>query len=218
MQNPQPQTPMGHLWDSIQSWLFPMLEDEIGELDGKHRQFVAVCELCALQGHMAAYRWCGNGCPPRDRLALCKAFIAKAVWDFATTRDLIDAIRQRGGQDLPCCRVERRAADREDHVAAASVSDVGFPPGRGTPSNAWSPNPRGTSPTPASSAKGSGSPRPRPWAGIRSWAPCSRRPWSATSAARPRHSRSRTRHLRGFPICRGRPASPRCPSGAAWAL
>jgi hypothetical protein len=47
MQNPQPQTPLGQLWNSIQSWLFPMLEDEIGALDEKHRQFVAVCELCA---------------------------------------------------------------------------------------------------------------------------------------------------------------------------
>ena len=86
---------LGELWNSIQSWLFPALEDEIGELDEKHRQFVAVCELCAPQDHMAAYRWVGNGCPPSDRLALCKAFIAKAVWNFATTRDLIDAIRHR---------------------------------------------------------------------------------------------------------------------------
>ena len=96
MQDKRPQTPLGQLWNSIpacaaclgaagrQSWLFPMLEDEIGALDDKHRQFVAVCELCAPQDHMAAYRWCGNGCPPSDRLALCKAFIAKAVWDFAT--------------------------------------------------------------------------------------------------------------------------------------
>jgi len=45
MQNTQPQTPLGQLWNSIQSWLFPMLEDEIGALDEKHRQFVAVCEL-----------------------------------------------------------------------------------------------------------------------------------------------------------------------------
>ena len=95
MQIAQPRPPMGQLWNSIQSWLFPILEDEIGALDERHRQFVAVCELCAPQDHMAAYRWCGNGCPPRDRLALCKAFIAKAVWDFATTRDLIDAIRHR---------------------------------------------------------------------------------------------------------------------------
>jgi hypothetical protein len=87
--------PIGDLWNSIQSWLFPLLEDELGELDEKHRQFVSVCELCAPQDHMASYQWCGNGCPPSDRLALCKAFIAKAVWDFSTTRDLIDAIRHR---------------------------------------------------------------------------------------------------------------------------
>ena len=31
-----PQTPMGHLWKSIQSWFFPMLEDELGELDEEH--------------------------------------------------------------------------------------------------------------------------------------------------------------------------------------
>ena len=54
MQNTRSQTPMGQLWNSIQSWLFPVLEDEIGALDEKHRQFVAVCELCAPQDHMAA--------------------------------------------------------------------------------------------------------------------------------------------------------------------
>jgi Transposase DDE domain/Transposase domain (DUF772) len=86
---------LGTLWNSIQTWLFPMLEDELGELDEKHREFVAVCETCAPQAHMAAYRWVGNGCPPNSRLALCKAFIAKAVWDFPTTRDLIDAVRHR---------------------------------------------------------------------------------------------------------------------------
>jgi hypothetical protein len=45
---------MGQLWSSIQSWLFPMLEDEIGALDEKHRLFVAVCELGAPQDHMGA--------------------------------------------------------------------------------------------------------------------------------------------------------------------
>jgi hypothetical protein len=72
-----------------------MLEDEPGELDDRHREFVAVCEACSPREHLAAYRWGGNGCPPKDRLALCKAFIAKAVWDFPTTRDLIDAVRHR---------------------------------------------------------------------------------------------------------------------------
>jgi hypothetical protein len=86
---------LGVLWNSIQTWLFPMLEDELGELDEKHREFVAICETCSPRAYMESYRWVGNGCPPASRLALCKAFIAKAVWDFPTTRDLIDAVRHR---------------------------------------------------------------------------------------------------------------------------
>ena len=86
---------LGNLWHSIQAWLLPVLEDELGELDDRHREFVTVCEMCSPRKHLATYRWVGNGCPPKDRLALCKAFIAKAVWDFPTTRDLIDAVRHR---------------------------------------------------------------------------------------------------------------------------
>ena len=86
---------LGNLWHTIQSWLLPTLEDEMGELDDQHRQFIAVCEVCSPRKHLTAYRWIGNGCPPKDRLALCKAFIAKAVWDFPTTRALIDAARHR---------------------------------------------------------------------------------------------------------------------------
>ena len=67
------------LWNSIQTWLFPVLEDEIGELDEKRRQFVAVCELHAPQNHLVAYRWIGNGCPPKNRLrgGIRRVFIYK---------------------------------------------------------------------------------------------------------------------------------------------
>ena len=57
MQIARPRTPMGQLWSSIPSWLFPMLEDEIGELDlsacGTHRQ----------AGCAVGSRWAG--CPRR---------------------------------------------------------------------------------------------------------------------------------------------------------
>jgi len=86
---------LGTPWNSIQAWLLPMMEDKLGELDEKHREFVAVCETCNLRIHMDAYRWVGNGCPPNSLLAMCKAFVAKAIWDFPTTRDLIDAVRHR---------------------------------------------------------------------------------------------------------------------------
>jgi len=86
---------LGDLWITIQAWLFHRLEDELGELDEKHREFIAVCEMCDPRSHMRSYRWIGYGCPPKSRLALFKAFVAKAVWGFPTTRDLIDAVRHR---------------------------------------------------------------------------------------------------------------------------
>ena len=45
---------LGNLWHTIQTWLLPMLEDELGELDEKHREFVAVCETCVPYKHLAA--------------------------------------------------------------------------------------------------------------------------------------------------------------------
>jgi hypothetical protein len=45
---------IGELWNSIQTWLLPGLEDELGGLDEQRRQFVSVCELCAPQDHMAS--------------------------------------------------------------------------------------------------------------------------------------------------------------------
>jgi len=86
---------LGELWSTIQKWLFPLLEDELGELDDKHKEFVAVCETCAPGAQMTPYRWIGYGCPPKSRLALFKAFVAKALWDFPTTRALLDAMRHR---------------------------------------------------------------------------------------------------------------------------
>jgi hypothetical protein len=68
---------LGNLWHTIRAWLFPVLEDEMGELDGQQREFVAVCEICASREQVGAYRWVGNGCPAKDWLALCKAFIGK---------------------------------------------------------------------------------------------------------------------------------------------
>ncbi len=62
-------TTTGERWDSIQTWLFPALEDGIGELDAAHRQFVVVCELCTPQGHMAPYRTAGPATAARPMTA-----------------------------------------------------------------------------------------------------------------------------------------------------
>ena len=78
------------LWNTIECWLFPALEEELGELSEKQQEFIRVCELCDLEKHISPYRWKYNGRKRKERLSLLKAFIAKAVHDFPTTRALID--------------------------------------------------------------------------------------------------------------------------------
>ena len=78
---------------SIQRHLFPALEDEIGELSDKERKFVRIIELIEIGQFLVGHGWCGVGRKPHSRQALAKAFIAKAVWNVATTRALIDLIR-----------------------------------------------------------------------------------------------------------------------------
>jgi len=52
---------LGNLWHTIRAWLFPVLEDELGELDDQRREFVAVCEICKPREQVGPYRWVGDG-------------------------------------------------------------------------------------------------------------------------------------------------------------
>ena len=84
--------PLGVLWNSIQNTLFPELEETLGTLTEKEREFIRVCELCApgLVRETRRYDWQGQGRPPAERLALAKAFMAKAVYNLGTTELLIE--------------------------------------------------------------------------------------------------------------------------------
>ena len=48
-----------------------------------------VIELAEIQKHMISYRWEGIGRKRDDRLAIVNAFVAKAVYNFPTTKALI---------------------------------------------------------------------------------------------------------------------------------
>ncbi len=79
------------IWKRFQGELFPKLASEVGELHTKHRWLVAILDLVGVEGFVGV-RGGGSGRPVEDRAALARAFIAKAVWDFPTTRDLMDRI------------------------------------------------------------------------------------------------------------------------------
>jgi hypothetical protein len=78
---------------SIQQYLIPHVEENIGALTDKEMDFVRVAEIAAIDKHIKPYRWVGFGRKPKDRKAMALAFMAKAVWNFPTTLVLIEFLR-----------------------------------------------------------------------------------------------------------------------------
>jgi Transposase DDE domain/Transposase domain (DUF772) len=82
---------LARTWDHIHRNLFPWLTEELGPLSEAHKQVVVAIEVADLEG--VVQTWSGEpGRPPRDRVALARAFLAKAVLDLPTTVMLIDRL------------------------------------------------------------------------------------------------------------------------------
>ena len=80
------------LYFTLESYLFPMLEEEIGELTAKMKEFLRIVELVKPSRFITnALRWCGLGRPMKDREKMLRAFFLKAVYDFPTTKGLIES-------------------------------------------------------------------------------------------------------------------------------
>ena len=77
----------------LQNQLFPVVEEAVGQLDHTARRLVAVLELIRLARFVPASRgWIGR--PSKDRLAIACAFVAKAVYGFPLTRQLLERLQQ----------------------------------------------------------------------------------------------------------------------------
>jgi len=81
------------IFHTIQSSLFPWLEEELDPLTEKEQEFVRVISLMDLEKNMTQYHWYGRGRKPKDRVSIAKAFIAKSVYNFETTDILIEYLR-----------------------------------------------------------------------------------------------------------------------------
>ena len=78
-------------WDHIQANLFPWLTEELGPLTDTHKQVITTLELVRIETLMR--HWPGlPGRPLRDRAALARAFVAKAVIGLPTTSMLIERL------------------------------------------------------------------------------------------------------------------------------
>ena len=115
-------------WQSIQRALFPQLELVLGPLTGKQQQLVQTLEVIRIEQWIPrCFRVPGR--PRKDRAALARAFVAKAVYDMPTTRVLLDrlvtdvALRR-------ICGWERKSEVPSESVfsrAFAELSDTQLP-------------------------------------------------------------------------------------------
>ena len=79
------------LYFTMETYLFPMLEEELGELTAKMREFLRIVEVVRPSRFItSALRWCGLGRPMKDREKMLLAFFLKAVYDLPTTKVLIE--------------------------------------------------------------------------------------------------------------------------------
>lgn len=82
---------LSQYWLRIQSSLFPWLEEELGELTEKEQKLVTTLDLIQIE-RFTTFSRSLRGRPPKERAAIARAFIAKAVYNMPTTRALLDRL------------------------------------------------------------------------------------------------------------------------------
>lgn len=86
------QTTLAYRLNTIQATLFPFIEENLGPITEKHRQLVVALDFSGVEAFIR-YPWKSVGRPPEDRAAIARAYIAKAVYNLASTSALIDRLK-----------------------------------------------------------------------------------------------------------------------------
>ena len=103
----------------LQDRLFPAIEAEVGLLSEKHQQLITTLSLAGLDGHCEVPRG-GRGRPGHDRVALARAFLAKAIFNLPTTQLLINLLNS----DAPLRRL--CGWERQSQIPDKSVFSRAF--------------------------------------------------------------------------------------------
>src|SRR5512136_1030964 len=82
---------LSQYWLRIQRSLFPWLEEELGELTEKEQKLVTTLELIRIE-RFTTFSRSLRGRPPKERAAVARAFVTKAVYNMPTTRALLDRL------------------------------------------------------------------------------------------------------------------------------
>lgn len=82
---------LSNTWDHVQGFLFPMLREAAGPLTERHERLVVVLEVAGVESFVQTWRGL-PGRPLKDRHALARAFVAKAVFGLPTTSALVERL------------------------------------------------------------------------------------------------------------------------------
>ena len=74
----------------LQQELFPRLEPVLGPISDRGALFIAVCAMVPIAKLLPSGRW--NGRPSKDRHSIARAFLAKSVYGFVHTRQLLEVL------------------------------------------------------------------------------------------------------------------------------
>lgn len=84
---------LAQIWFEVQEVLFPFLEKEIEEpLTEKLQQLITTLELVRIEDMVKVPQY-WQGQSPKNRKQIARAFIAKAVYNMSTRRELIDRLK-----------------------------------------------------------------------------------------------------------------------------
>ena len=78
-------------WCAFQAQLFPAIEEDLGPLGERYQFFITVLEFVRVEQHLPCFHGL-RGRPQQDRAAMARAFMAKAVFEIATTRALLERL------------------------------------------------------------------------------------------------------------------------------
>ena len=111
---------LSQFWLTVQGTLFPWLAAELGELSGKQKQLVKILEFVQIEHFLKGPQSGGLGRPLEDRQAIARAFVAKAVYNLETTRQLLERLASDETLRRLC------GWERQDHLPSEATFSRAF--------------------------------------------------------------------------------------------
>ena len=82
---------LSEMYFNMQCRLFPLLEEEIGEITDKLQEYLRIIELVKPARFIdRTLSWCGLGRRMKSRESIFRAYVLKSVYDLPTTKVLIE--------------------------------------------------------------------------------------------------------------------------------